>query len=162
MTIRHATKSDSEAWLELRHALWPDGSRDEHRREIENFLAGMAREPQAVLIAECEDGHVVGFAELSIRPYAEGCTSDRVAFLEGWYVAPEARRRGVGKELVAAAEGWAVAQGCTEFASDTQAENEISSAAHRHCGFSEVATIKCFRKALSAKTMEATAEDARA
>jgi aminoglycoside 6'-N-acetyltransferase I len=162
MIIRYASNCDSEAWLELRHALWPDGSRDEHRREIESFLAGTAREPQAVLIAEREDGHVVGFAELSIRPYAEGCTSDRVAFLEGWYVVPKARRRGVGKELVAAAECWAVAQGCTEFASDTQAENETSSTAHRHCGFIDVATIRCFRKELPNKAMHATCEDARA
>ncbi len=156
MSIRYATKGDSEAWLELRHALWPDSSRDEHRSEIESFLAGTAREPLAVLIAETGDGQVVGCAELSIRAYAEGCTSDRVAFLEGWYVTPEARGRGVGKELVAAAEGWAVAQRCTEFASDTEAQNEIGVAAHRHCGFVEVATIKCFRKELPNKAMHPT------
>ena len=86
MKIRHASTGDTEDWLKLRCALWPEGTRDEHRREIESFLAGTAVEPQAVLLAE-RDGRIVGFAELSIRSHAEGCTTNRVAFLEGWYVA---------------------------------------------------------------------------
>ena len=147
MNIRHAIARDAETWLELRHALWPDTSRDEHRREIEGFLDGTAPEPQAVLLAE-HDGKIIGLAELSIRPYAEGCNSNRVAFLEGWYVEPSARRLGVGRSLVAAAERWGTEQGCSEFASDTQADNEVSSVAHRACGFTEVSVVRCFRKEL--------------
>ena len=101
-----------------------------------------------MLIAEAAGGEAVGFAELSIRPYAEGCRTDRVAFLEGWYVVPAARRRGVGRELVAAAEEWARSQGCTEFASDAELDNETSAAAHRALGFAEVARLRCFRKEL--------------
>lgn len=148
ITIRNATKADANAWLELRHALWPEASLDEHRDEIASFLAGAAREPLAVLLAQGNDGRIVGFVELSIRPYAEGCSSDRVAFLEGWYVEPESRRLGIGKALVAAAERWGIAQGCTEFASDTQVDNEISRAAHGDCGFTEVGVIRCFMKEL--------------
>ena len=51
---------------------------------------------------------------MSIRNYAEDCQTDRVAYLEGWYVDAEWRRRGVGSALVAGAEAWARAQGCTE------------------------------------------------
>jgi len=54
----------------------------------------------------------------------------------------------VGKALVAAAERWAIAQGCSEFASDTEVDNEISRAAHLRSGFSEVTVVRCFRKAL--------------
>lgn len=148
MIIRPVQNADREVWLKLRCALWPGGSREEHGEEIECFFAGKAREPQAVLLAERE-GEVVGFAELSIRSYAEGCDSDRVAFLEGWYVSAHARRLGIGTALVAAAEKWAVEQGCTEFASDTEVDNEVSRAAHRNCGFEEVAVIRCFRKELA-------------
>jgi aminoglycoside 6'-N-acetyltransferase I len=49
---------------------------------------------------------------------------------------------------VAAAEAWARAQGCREFASDALADNMVSARAHRALGFDEVATIRCFRKAL--------------
>jgi aminoglycoside 6'-N-acetyltransferase I len=148
ISIREVTRADADAWRKLRHALWPDTSEIEHRDEIERFLAGTAREPLAVLLAEDATGTIVGLAELSIRSYAEGCHSGRVAFLEGWYVAEEFRRRGVGKALVAAAERWGIAQGCTEFASDTQVDNDISAAAHRQCGFTEVEVIRCFRKEL--------------
>ena len=90
----------------------------------------------------------MGFAELSIRNYAEECVTDRVAYLEGWYVDAEWRRRGVGKALIEAAESWARAQGCTEFGSDALLENETSAAAHLALGFEETVQIRCFRKQL--------------
>lgn len=107
----------------------------------------MANEPQAVIVAERE-GEILGFAELSLRTYAEGCGSSPVGYLEGWYVVPEARRQGVGRALVRAAELWAKEQGCTEFASDTELENTVSADAHRALGFDEVEIVRCFRKAL--------------
>jgi aminoglycoside 6'-N-acetyltransferase I len=117
-----------------------------HQQELEAFFAG--RGPtDAVLVAEA-GSLLVGFADLSIRRYAEGCETDRVGFLEGWYVAPAARRRGIGRKLVAAAEDWARAQGCTEFASDAEADNRTSAEAHLALGFVEVGLVRCFRKDL--------------
>ena len=147
-SIRPATQLDAAAWLRLRHALWPESSESELRAEIDEFFAGWALEPIAVLLAEDDAGVAVGMAELSIRSIVEGCSSGRVAYLEGWYVVPEARRRGVGRALVAAAEAWGRAQGCTEFGSDTQLDNLDSVAAHRALGFTEVEQIRCFRKVL--------------
>ena len=144
MKIRHAAKSDAAPWLDLRHALWPHASKDEHHSDIQKFLAGVAREPQAVLVAEDDSGLLVGFAELSIRAYAEGCSTDRVAFLEGWYVSPTSRRRGIARLLIAAAEQWASRNGCVEFASDAHVDNEVSAVAHRSCGFSEVVVVRCW------------------
>lgn len=146
--VRPAAAADREAWLRLRAALWPDGSVAEHARETAAFLDGRAREPLAVLLAIDAGGRAVGLAELSIRPCAEGCRTDRVAYLEGWYVEPDARRRGVGRALITAAENWARAQGCTEFASDAHAANRVSAEAHRAVGFEEAGLIRCFRKAL--------------
>src|SRR5207244_3391878 len=83
-----------------------------------------AQEPLAVLLAEDGARGRVGLAELSIRPYAEGCQGDRVAYLEGWFVVPGARGRGVGRALIAAAEDWGRAQGCREFASDAEPDND--------------------------------------
>lgn len=148
VTVRPAQPADAAAWLVLRVALWPDGSRAEHEEEIAWFLSGEAAEPQAVLLAVNAAGRAVGVAELSIRPCAEGCRTNRVAYLEGWYVAPDARRAGVGRALIAAAEAWGRAQGCSEFASDSQLDNEVSAAAHRAVGFTEVGSVRCFRKEL--------------
>jgi aminoglycoside 6'-N-acetyltransferase I len=71
-----------------------------------------------------------------------------VAYLEGWFVVPEARRRGVGRALIAAAEQWGRSEGCREFASDAEPDNEISAAAHSALGFSDVGLVRCFRKDL--------------
>ena len=146
VNVRAARPEDSAAWLRMRQALWPDGS-DSHGGEIERYFAGTLRMPMEVLLA-VDDDEVVGFAELSIRPYAEDCVTDRIAYLEGWYVEPEWRRRGVGGALIAAAETWARAQGCTEFASDALLDNLASAAAHQALGFTETAQLRCFRKSL--------------
>jgi aminoglycoside 6'-N-acetyltransferase I len=146
VNIRAARPEDSAAWLRMRQALWPDDSGG-HAGEIEQYFAGTLRMPMEVLLA-VDDDEVVGFAELSIRPYAEDCVTDRIAYLEGWYVEPEWRRRGVGGALVAAAETWARAQGCTEFASDALLDNVTSAAAHQALGFIETAQLRCFRKSL--------------
>src|SRR5688572_7131156 len=132
----------------MRCALWPEGAESEHAAEIDRFFAGTLDNPLEVLLAVDARGAPLGFAELSIRAYAEDCVTDRVAYLEGWYVVPEARRRGVGRALIDAAEKWAVAQGCTEFGSDALLDNDTSAAAHAALGFEETVQIRCFRKTI--------------
>src|ERR1700690_1708745 len=102
--IRPVTESDAGQWLRMRHALWPDGSLAEHQHDIDRYFAGDRREPAEVLLAIAANGMPVGFAELSIRNIVDGCSTDNVAYLEGWYVVAEARRLGVGRMLFAAAE----------------------------------------------------------
>lgn len=147
--VRSAAPHDAPVWLRMRQTLWPDEGSPWHASEVEQFFAGRLSMPLEVLLAVDHSGVVVGFAELSIRAYAEDCVTDRVAYLEGWYVVPEARRQGVGRALVAAAEAWALARGCTEFGSDALLDNEPSAAAHRALGFVETVQIRCFRKALT-------------
>lgn len=146
--VRPVERKDAAAWRRLRQALWPEGSVGEHDGEIEQFFAGDSREALAVLLADDQTGRPIGIAELSIRACAEGCRTNRVAYLEGWFVVPEARRQGVGRVLVEAAEKWARAQGCTEFASDTQPGNAVSIAAHRAIGFTDAGLVQCYRKEL--------------
>ena len=145
--IRPAQESDRAAWERMRQALWPSEA-GEHSREIAQYFAGEAREPLEVLVAVDERGEAIGFIELSIRSYAEGATTDRVAFIEGWYVEESARRHGVGEELVRAAEDWARSHGCVELGSDAEVDNVESAAAHRALGFTETGVIRCFLKPL--------------
>ena len=146
--VRSVTPTDAGVWARMRHALWPDQDAASLAAEAAEYFAGRLPMPLAVLVAEDEAGRIVGFAELSIRNYAEDCQTDRVAYLEGWYVEPDVRRRGVGRALVAGAEAWGRAQGCVEFGSDAVIDNEVSAAAHRALGFTETVQIRCFRKVL--------------
>jgi aminoglycoside 6'-N-acetyltransferase I len=146
ISVRPAIPADSTAWLRMRAALWPEAPAPELAQEMEEFFEGRSRFITAVLVASDIAGTPVGFAELSIRSVVDSCETDRVAYLEGWYVDPHARRHGVGRALIAAAEAWGRAQGCTEFGSDTQITNMDSAAAHVALGFTEVEQLRCFRK----------------
>ncbi len=98
--VRTFRAADRQPWLRLRQLLWHDS--DEADAE-----AWLTREDAAVLIAESASGGVVGFAEVGLRLYADGCDTSPVAFFEGWYVCGSHRRTGVGNSLVQAAAEWA-------------------------------------------------------
>ena len=146
--VRPATPENAAAWLRMRGTLWPHHESGSHAGEVEQYFAGNLHTPLEVLLAFDENGAAVGFAELSIRSYAEECETDRVAYLKGWYVAPECRRRSIGRALIAAAEEWGIRQGSTEFGSDALLENELSAVAHRALGFEETVRLRCFKKVL--------------
>lgn len=134
--------SDLPAYLSLRAALWPEGGAD--REEVERLL----NDPnQAAFVAELA-GELVGFVEVSLCPYAEGCRTRPVGYLEGWYVAPGWRRRGIGRALAEAAEAWARAKGCREMTSDAELGNPLGQEAHRRLGYEEVARLVSYRKPL--------------
>ena len=67
------------------------------------------------------------------------------------------RRRSVGRALLAAAEDWAIGQGCTEFASDALLTNTTSAAAHLALGFNETVQLRCFKKTLRPQPISSSA-----
>lgn len=151
MHIRPVQPDDAAEWLRLRLALWPDSDPQQQASEIADFLA-LPQRPQptlsAVFVCVRAQGDLCGMAEISIRPYADGCATTHVGYLEGWYVDPEYRRRGVGRALVQAGEAWARSQGCREMASDADLDNLDSQAAHQRLGYAETGRVVQFCKAL--------------
>ncbi|MGE5138140.1 MAG: GNAT family N-acetyltransferase, partial [Rudaea sp.] len=134
--IRAAETDDDEEWLRLRSALWPDSSREDHLAEMDEIRVPASR--QFAFVAARESGGLGGFVEVSIRPYADGCNTKPVGYLEGWYVDPDLRRKGVGAALVRAAEAWAGASGCVEMGSDCLLDNETGLSSHLAIGYEEV------------------------
>src|SRR5262249_3365824 len=113
-----------------------------------DMSAWLARPDTAVLVAERAEGGLCGFAEAGTRPYADGCQTSPVAYLEGWYVDPDMRRQGIGSALVRAAEDWARGRGYRELASDALLDNLTSQQAHLALEFAEVERAVKYRKAL--------------
>ncbi len=149
MNVRAARRDDAQAWALCRARLWPDAEPAELGDEVRAFLDGTGT-PLIAAAFVAEDGaEMRGFIELAIRPFADGCDSSPVAHVEGWFVEPSVRGRGVGSSLMAAAEAWARARGFRELASDTQIHNEDSLAAHLACGFSETERLIKLRKPLN-------------
>lgn len=145
--IRPLSPPDREQWLALRMALWPDLSPAAHAADMAAILASPRR--HAVFVHAEEDGLINGFVEVSLREYAEGCSSGPVGYIEGWFVEETVRRRGIGRALIAAAEEWARWRGCREMASDADIRNEVGLQVHRALGFEEVERLVHYRKPLA-------------
>lgn len=88
-------------------------------------------------------------AQAASPGWAQFISSTPVAFLEGIYVSPDARRNGVAAALIKEVERWARECGCGELASDALLENDASHAVHRAVGFEETERVVFFRKPLA-------------
>ena len=143
--IRPYEERDWDKWLRMSLALFPGSGPDELRPFMRQFVE---RSDSQVFIAERPDGSIAGFVEAGTRPYADGCDTSPVGYIEAWYVEPDIRRAGYGRALLAAAEDWARRRGYAELASDAILGNEISRRAHMAAGFEEVGRIIQFRKPL--------------
>ena len=143
--VRRATDADLGAIVRLALALWPENEEKELRGEMSELLSS----PEAALFLAEEEGIPVGFAQGQIRhDYVEGTSGGPIGYLEGVYVQPDCRRRGIASALTGACERWAAGQGCREFASDCELTNTQSLAFHLGAGFQEANRIICFVKGL--------------
>jgi aminoglycoside 6'-N-acetyltransferase I len=145
MTIREIVESDRADWARLREALWP-GSPSAHDSETRKYFEERPNAP--IIFVAAAGGELVGFLELDYRKYAPGCSSSPVPFIEGWYVEPALRGRGIGRALVEAAEAHARAAGYHEIASDAEHGNSDGIAAHLALEYEEVERVVCFRRSL--------------
>jgi aminoglycoside 6'-N-acetyltransferase I len=143
LAVRRAHAADQVEHARMRAALWPDEDPDELASELETFLADRT---QVAFVADSGDGRLCGFAEASVRRYANSNDESPCAFLEGWWVDETVRRSGIGRALVEAVEDWARAQGFTELGSDALLDNTVSHQAHRSLGFEERERVIYFRK----------------
>lgn len=103
---------------------------------------------ETVLVWDREGGGLGGFISFSLRPWAEGCDATPVPYIEGWWVAPDLRRSGVGRALVSAVEEWCREHGYDELGSDVEVENTTSLEAHATLGFEPTLRLQFFRKRL--------------
>lgn len=127
-------------------ALFPEYTAEELAKGMREFRA---RSDADVFVIDRGEGSLAGFVEAASRPYADGCDTSPVGYVEAWYVDEDVRRQGYGRALLEAAEGWAVRQGYQEMASDALLGNLTSHAAHRASGYEEVERIVQFRKVLT-------------
>jgi aminoglycoside 6'-N-acetyltransferase I len=149
--VRLAVASDCEQLSRLRRALWSESSEEEHRNELVSILAGKRNRttPLVVFVAEAANRVLAGFLEVGLRSHADGCDPRLpVGFVEGWFVVENQRRKGVGSQLLRAAEDWARNRGCVEMASDTWIDHALSQRVHEALQFEVVDRCVHYRKVL--------------
>jgi aminoglycoside 6'-N-acetyltransferase I len=135
MQVRAYADGDRAELLRLGRLMFPDAD-DPFGRDVSWFVVDRG------------DGRLGGYVEVGTRPYAEGCDTSPVAYVEAWYVDEDLRRHGWGGRLFAAVEAWARAHGHTELASGSLVDNTTSIAAHVALGFAEIERQVHFAKKL--------------
>ncbi|WP_201777891.1 aminoglycoside 6'-N-acetyltransferase [Ornithinibacillus contaminans] len=92
-----------------------------------------------------ENGVAVAFMHLSIRvDYVEGSESSPTGYLEGVYVQPDYRRKGISTELFNEGKSWLKENGCKQIGSDMEMDNQDSYPFHMSLGFNEAGRIITF------------------
>ena len=141
--IRTMSEADRTSWAGMRQQLWDSLSVEDHLGEIAEMLAAY---PKCMGYMAVVDDRPVGFAEVCIREYANGCTARPVPFLEGIWVEPAHRQRDIGRMLIGRIERDMTAQGFDELCSDADIDNKASHHAHESWGFEETERVVYFRK----------------
>ena len=67
-----------------------------------------------------------------------------VGYIEGIYVEPEYRNKGIARELIEFSRQWSKEKGCAEMGSDCYLSNEVSRKFHNAVGFEEAGVIVHF------------------
>jgi ribosomal protein S18 acetylase RimI-like enzyme len=132
MEVRRATEADREVLRELWHEFMDEVNEPEYWRGTwDEAWAGVSKyiADHIALIAE-EGGRAVGYELARLdRP--------RIGYVSDLYVRPEARRRGIAKELLARAADELRGQGAEYVTLNVNLDNDGARTVYRRLGFRE-------------------------
>lgn len=138
--------SDFEPFVAMATKLW----KEYDRSDLRELLSGaQQRDNLRIWLAKDEDDRYVGFVIFSIRTdYVEGAVTSPTGYLEGIYVEPEFRKRGIAREFLRLGEAWCKEKGCVQLGSDTWLTDMESRTIHKKLGFREEEEVVHFLKDL--------------
>jgi ribosomal protein S18 acetylase RimI-like enzyme len=143
-SIRLATPGDAEILALLTGQLGYTSSPEQVRQRLEQTV----QDPDnAVLVAEGEDGQVIGWVQVYRR---ELLIDDRHAELGGLVVAEGRRGQRVGQLLMEEVERWAHARGCKAVYVRSNVIRERAHRFYERIGYEVIKTQRAFRKSLDA------------
>lgn len=144
LNLRDMRPADREIWADMYAALFPEAARAQCLAEIDRILS----DPRSFAFVAERGGQAQGFAEVSLRPHANGCASKPVPFLEGIWVRPDARHAGVATQLLAHVEEALRARGFQELGSNVLQGNDAGAGFHAASGFEATERVIYYRKTL--------------
>jgi ribosomal protein S18 acetylase RimI-like enzyme len=97
------------------------------------FLRERLERGESVVFVAAADGRAVGFTQL--YPTFTSVGAARAWVLNDLYVSPDARQKGVGRQLMEAARRMAVETGAAWLELATAKDNAVAQALYRSCGY---------------------------
>lgn len=150
LRVREATPRDLEAVVSLRlallrehpeHPVYGRLRKDVNVRARELFAAQLRSPNEVIFLAE-RDGDAVGVLRCVESVGSPLMEPARYAYVSSVYVRPEARRHGVLREMLAAAERWARARGLAQMRLHNVAGSEVAEGAWSALGFGVVEQVR--------------------
>lgn len=108
-------------------------------RTIEN-LRPFFEEDEKILFLAIHSGKPVGVIDAEILPFNPHAVfrKHRVVYIQNFYVEPEVQSRGVGTQLLEAAQSWAKVRGAGAIQVGSVAENQRARDFYCNAGYSEI------------------------
>lgn len=148
--VREATAHDLDLVLELRLALLAEHSAspiygrlraDVRERARRLYRAQLAAEGEVIFLA-ASGGRTVGILRCMDAMGSALLEPQRYGYISSVYVRPHARRAGVLRALMDAAERWCMERGLTELRLHNAADNEEAGATWERLGFEVVEVLR--------------------
>lgn len=143
--IREGRRKDrARIWKATMETVWNDLPPDERERLDRGAFEAHFRphaermitsQENSVFVAEGPAHAFVGYAILG--PFSSLLSPRPYGFVYDLWVAPEARRRGVARRLLAHAEGWCRARGYAKLRLEVSARNAAARSLYASAGFAE-------------------------
>lgn len=141
MKLVPIAKKDFPLWQEMRREIYPILDPEYDRLEMEQIHASD--------IWFCwfikDNGAPIGLVEMSSRNIVDGCLSSPVAYLEGLYLKPEYRGRGLGTQAMRLVIDRCRDKGFSELATDAELENVRAQNFYSMLGFEETDRVVEYR-----------------
>jgi len=142
MRLKPIKKQDFPEWRAMRKALYLGTEAEFLDQEMEAIIKhGMC----SCFCIKNDNAETIGLVELSERNIADGCLSSPVAYLEGLYLKPEYRSKGLGREVILQVMSLCRESGFSELATDTNFDNFRARAFYKALGFEELEHCVGFR-----------------
>ncbi|HEL1618931.1 TPA: GNAT family N-acetyltransferase [Streptococcus suis] len=132
MTIRAVNEQTLSIWATFASQVW----QTKEQVLIEKFSNN---EFPFEFLYYSQSEEPIAWISLSLRhDCVEGCQAGPVAYLEGIFISPNYRNKGIAEELLNFAEGWAKSRDVCQLGSDAELDNLLSQNFHIKHGFREV------------------------
>ncbi|MED0867569.1 GNAT family N-acetyltransferase [Bacillus spizizenii] len=149
MNIRQAKTSDAAAIAPLFNQYREFYKQASDLKGAEAFLRACLENDESIILTAEENGEIIGFTQL--YPTFSSVAMKRIYILNDLFVAPHARTKGAGGQLLSAAKDFAAENGAKSLLLQTEHHNRTARSLYEQNGYEEETAFVHYRLNVPAK-----------